>query len=132
MIRRPPRSTLFPYTTLFRSASGRAPVPIGIAKLSLRVVGRDDVLGHERGQMHRAPAEVDLALLAEERVVAEARAALGRARSVMAGVGRGGGEALGDRAGHRRKADRAGLAAVADHLEALVPLRRQEHGELDV
>src|SRR6266566_4669474 len=29
MIRRPPRSTLFPYTTLFRSAagSGRAPAP---------------------------------------------------------------------------------------------------------
>src|SRR5258705_8021506 len=25
MIRRPPRSTLFPYTTLFRSISGRAP-----------------------------------------------------------------------------------------------------------
>src|SRR3712207_7307088 len=25
MIRRPPRSTLFPYTTLFRSAGGRAP-----------------------------------------------------------------------------------------------------------
>src|SRR3712207_6890668 len=25
MIRRPPRSTLFPYTTLFRSAPGRAP-----------------------------------------------------------------------------------------------------------
>src|SRR2546427_2111650 len=32
MIRRPPRSTLFPYTTLFRSAdvflSGRPPVPL--------------------------------------------------------------------------------------------------------
>src|SRR3712207_7016593 len=27
MIRRPPRSTLFPYTTLFRSAVGRAGVP---------------------------------------------------------------------------------------------------------
>src|SRR2546426_12047766 len=26
MIRRPPRSTLFPYTTLFRSSRGRAPV----------------------------------------------------------------------------------------------------------
>src|SRR5438094_28199 len=26
MIRRPPRSTLFPYTTLFRSGSGRRPV----------------------------------------------------------------------------------------------------------
>src|SRR3712207_7152973 len=25
MIRRPPRSTLFPYTTLFRSVAGRAP-----------------------------------------------------------------------------------------------------------
>src|SRR5258708_20573188 len=27
MIRRPPRSTLFPYTTLFRSSSGRAGPP---------------------------------------------------------------------------------------------------------
>src|SRR5438132_9285115 len=27
MIRRPPRSTLFPYTTLFRSASQSAPAP---------------------------------------------------------------------------------------------------------
>src|SRR2546428_6120143 len=26
MIRRPPRSTLFPYTTLFRSSSGRTPL----------------------------------------------------------------------------------------------------------
>src|SRR3712207_8108422 len=38
MIRRPPRSTLFPYTTLFRSAGG------GIAGLG--VVGRD---GKARG-----------------------------------------------------------------------------------
>src|SRR5438552_12884451 len=29
MIRRPPRSTLFPYTTLFRSRSGRARSPPG-------------------------------------------------------------------------------------------------------
>src|SRR5256886_11315505 len=29
MIRRPPRSTLFPYTTLFRSACEKRPVPIG-------------------------------------------------------------------------------------------------------
>src|SRR3712207_7719851 len=28
MIRRPPRSTLFPYTTLFRSADGRSAAPI--------------------------------------------------------------------------------------------------------
>src|SRR3712207_6928648 len=36
MIRRPPRSTLFPYTTLFRSRSGRASVPGGV-----EVVGGD-------------------------------------------------------------------------------------------
>src|SRR2546429_8095622 len=28
MIRRPPRSTLFPYTTLFRSRAGRPEVPV--------------------------------------------------------------------------------------------------------
>src|SRR2546422_4041212 len=28
MIRRPPRSTLFPYTTLFRSRDGRLPEPL--------------------------------------------------------------------------------------------------------
>src|SRR2546429_4984781 len=28
MIRRPPRSTLFPYTTLFRSRDGREPGPV--------------------------------------------------------------------------------------------------------
>src|SRR3712207_8505431 len=28
MIRRPPRSTLFPYTTLFRSRAGAAPAPL--------------------------------------------------------------------------------------------------------
>src|SRR5256885_2170023 len=31
MIRRPPRSTLFPYTTLFRSVSGAAGLVLGIA-----------------------------------------------------------------------------------------------------
>src|SRR5216683_5294224 len=37
MIRRPPRSTLFPYTTLFRSLSGRVPslVQFGSGPLSL-------------------------------------------------------------------------------------------------
>src|SRR2546426_2316780 len=34
MIRRPPRSTLFPYTTLFRSASGPGPVSSGCSKAS--------------------------------------------------------------------------------------------------
>src|SRR3712207_8509966 len=47
MIRRPPRSTLFPYTTLFRSSSGGGGPPAGSRRgpvlgpaLSLRGVGR--------------------------------------------------------------------------------------------
>src|SRR3712207_7293377 len=39
MIRRPPRSTLFPYTTLFRSGEGEDPV--------VRRVARDEVLDAE-------------------------------------------------------------------------------------
>src|SRR5260370_12085289 len=39
MIRRPPRSTLFPYTTLFRSRSG-ARVPSHIRDLGIETVGR--------------------------------------------------------------------------------------------
>src|SRR3712207_8073571 len=33
MIRRPPRSTLFPYTTLFRSSEGQPSSPVSTAKL---------------------------------------------------------------------------------------------------
>src|SRR2546429_4091348 len=42
MIRRPPRSTLFPYTTLFRS--GRDPVLVGLQRDDVRAVrvGRVD------------------------------------------------------------------------------------------
>src|SRR2546425_7876002 len=40
MIRRPPRSTLFPYTTLFRSLHGRAERPTG---------GGDALVGDEAG-----------------------------------------------------------------------------------
>src|SRR2546426_7013007 len=65
MIRRPPRSTLFPYTTLFRSrhpgarhgigtlaapqeAAERGPHPLGVGRRHRRAVG----VSHERG---RAP-----------------------------------------------------------------------------
>src|SRR3712207_8402011 len=56
MIRRPPRSTLFPYTTLFRSAPERSqseqggdfapprtPVERGLAELWERLLGRERV-----------------------------------------------------------------------------------------
>src|SRR3712207_8290971 len=44
MIRRPPRSTLFPYTTLFRSAGGVALVLEAVAELDL-----DGRAGHALG-----------------------------------------------------------------------------------
>src|SRR2546422_4146092 len=47
MIRRPPRSTLFPYTTLFRS---------GLADLAEIEVERG---GELRGQLHRCPIPPD-------------------------------------------------------------------------
>src|SRR2546425_2909204 len=57
MIRRPPRSTLFPYTTLFRSAPRTAQARIGA---SLAARGRWDVSAHDpsgseppRADLHR-------------------------------------------------------------------------------
>src|SRR5256885_8700248 len=38
MIRRPPRSTLFPYTTLFRSKADGRKRPLGIAALEDKIV----------------------------------------------------------------------------------------------
>src|SRR3712207_7993417 len=49
MIRRPPRSTLFPYTTLFRSARGQRAVLDGVVD-ELEDVGSGDHRHRERGQ----------------------------------------------------------------------------------
>src|SRR5205085_12112341 len=54
MIRRPPRSTLFPYTTLFRSQRPRcpggadAPVPVGTAREDRRDVRERLDVRHDR------------------------------------------------------------------------------------
>src|SRR3712207_7502435 len=45
MIRRPPRSTLFPYTTLFRSRAGRATALWGIAPAFTGLVARNHAFG---------------------------------------------------------------------------------------
>src|SRR2546427_5633968 len=52
MIRRPPRSTLFPYTTLFRSRTARRTVH---QRRSRRVVHRDGG-AHGPGSVRRLPA----------------------------------------------------------------------------
>src|SRR5256885_6341699 len=44
MIRRPPRSTLFPYTTLFRSQTSSLPSPARVARLFRSLVALGAVL----------------------------------------------------------------------------------------
>src|SRR3712207_8727582 len=50
MIRRPPRSTLFPYTTLFRSGGVRSDAP-----LLLTVTGAPRIFSSQRQELSRAP-----------------------------------------------------------------------------
>src|SRR5690242_21285817 len=68
MIRRPPRSTLFPYTTLFRSPCSevvRVGTPVRLALLQERVAALDRLVGHV-GEAGRLPGEE---LLAHQAVV---------------------------------------------------------------
>src|SRR5262245_64859106 len=53
MIRRPPRSTLFPYTTLFRSDQVRAQAPQddGLARVPARIRSSEDQ--HHRCRRHQ-------------------------------------------------------------------------------
>src|SRR3712207_8154845 len=64
MIRRPPRSTLFPYTTLFRSGTGELPVdepdvdPARGGRGDEDVVGAEVCMNEAGGAPHR-PSEVE-------------------------------------------------------------------------
>src|SRR5690348_18109207 len=49
MIRRPPRSTLFPYTTLFRSQIRRIEVRVKPQALAARGLGIEDVFNAAKG-----------------------------------------------------------------------------------
>src|SRR5256885_13036860 len=48
MIRRPPRSTLFPYTTLFRSTSARSRRPVQNHLMEIR----NEILRHRYNDLH--------------------------------------------------------------------------------
>src|SRR2546430_8992074 len=52
MIRRPPRSTLFPYTTLFRSAQPRDPVARAAAATAGRAGGERHPSAGKRSEEH--------------------------------------------------------------------------------
>src|SRR2546425_4823563 len=67
MIRRPPRSTLFPYTTLFRSRGKRAKAgtPVAVAEPIDRQVAHDrDQPGRELGAMRSEEHTSELQSLA--------------------------------------------------------------------
>src|SRR5260221_6410852 len=70
MIRRPPRSTLFPYTTLFRSHAADV---VGCVALEERRVRRHLEAARLRG-LHRGDGFVEHAVFADRRVVALAQA----------------------------------------------------------
>src|SRR3712207_7953155 len=55
MIRRPPRSTLFPYTTLFPIWVGREPAPADGARVVRRVHG--EVLGQDQQPLGDRPVQ---------------------------------------------------------------------------
>src|SRR3712207_7857804 len=56
MIRRPPRSTLFPYTTLFRSAVASAPAHIHRGCLGCRLRARGIIERRPEGVLRAGPA----------------------------------------------------------------------------
>src|SRR3712207_7483798 len=59
MIRRPPRSTLFPYTTLFRSVCEPEEMPAHIVRVGSRVRYRDLDAGVTREVVLVMPADAD-------------------------------------------------------------------------
>src|SRR5256885_12659380 len=61
MIRRPPRSTLFPYTTLFRSGEGDVAVLQGHVHTALGVLPHRGVPAVQPGERHAAGGCADTA-----------------------------------------------------------------------
>src|SRR3712207_7974599 len=62
MIRRPPRSTLFPYTTLFRSAQRLDVLPDRGGQTEVVEHGGPQTSGHAPGLRHRLPGQLQNAV----------------------------------------------------------------------
>src|SRR5260370_14493371 len=69
MIRRPPRSTLFPYTTLFRSSAVRRPVIAKLNREIVRILSDPDAkqrwtpIGLQRSEEHTSELQSHLNLV---------------------------------------------------------------------
>src|SRR2546430_15755556 len=109
MIRRPPRSTLFPYTTLFRSPHDRrvADAPPGVRVRSLGEAGQLEP--GERGfeMVHRGGGRRRVDVLAR-RVGRSGRGALRPERRRREGA---------ERSGERRGGEEGRSRGVPDHLK---------------
>src|SRR5258708_10744717 len=69
MIRRPPRSTLFPYTTLFRSVSVRGDLPVILPQNEVSVLARagDHLRSEEHTSELQSPDHLVCRLLLEKK-----------------------------------------------------------------
>src|SRR5258708_18846011 len=67
MIRRPPRSTLFPYTTLFRSEAGSTCVPPTEVRMRLATATRDRPRSEEHTSELQSPDHLVCRLLLEKK-----------------------------------------------------------------
>src|ERR1044071_10313773 len=59
MIRRPPRSTLFPYTTLFRSIAG---CPVAVSKLDCKIVAAQHLRSEEHTSELQSRVDISYAV----------------------------------------------------------------------
>src|SRR2546422_4020858 len=75
MIRRPPRSTLFPYTTLFRSAPGHHDDARLLERAPLER-GRGEPLGQRHPDVHRGTRRLGLEPLRSEEHTSELQSRL--------------------------------------------------------
>src|SRR5256885_7982555 len=76
MIRRPPRSTLFPYTTLFRSGGRQHSQLQGLGEIAWLTYGSGHVHGLQRSEEHtselQSPCNLVCRLLLEKKKTAPA------------------------------------------------------------
>src|SRR5256885_16741386 len=87
MIRRPPRSTLFPYTTLFRSFASELGVLFQIVDDILDVTGTDADLGKMSGSDERLGKLTYVSAHGLDRARELAGESRAKARAALAGAG---------------------------------------------
>src|SRR5260370_41248951 len=102
MIRRPPRSTLFPYTALFRSVWAALSFPAPVAGQAVPSIRRVHVL--------RTRGQVEIEIEASDRIVPHANVLTGPDRLIVDFVNARPAAQLRNQAGDRRRGDGPRLA----------------------